>query len=219
MTELNDGNYERAIAESSKILAIRGKVYPSTLANVTLIGEMKDGQCVEGETQIARCGKGIERMWLRPENARPLDEAVQAIKMADAIVLGPGSVYTSIVPNLLVDGVAEAIGRSRAVRIYVCNVMTQPGETDTYSASDHVRAIARHAPGVRLFDYVLVNKRRPAPEIMAKYERVGQRFVEPDVDAIRDMGYTPIVGDFISEQQVLRHDTESLANAIMRLII
>ncbi|HEY3330161.1 MAG TPA: gluconeogenesis factor YvcK family protein [Capsulimonadaceae bacterium] len=219
MTELNDGNYEKAIADASKILAIRGKVYPSTLSSVTLIGEMEDGECIEGEVQIAHSAKKIERIWLRPESARPVDEALTAIKNADAIVLGPGSVYTSVIPNLLVDGIAEAIHRSKAVKIYVCNVMTQPGETDGFKASDHVCAIAAHAPGKRLFDYVLVNKQRPDPALLAKYGGVGQNFVEPDVDNIRALGYTPVLGNFISETNVVRHNADNLSEAIFRVII
>lgn len=214
MTELNEGDYEKAISDAGKILAIRGKVYPSTLSKVTLIGEMENGECIEGETQIAGSGKRIERIWMRPENARPLSDAVAAIKNADAIVLGPGSVYTSIVPNLLVDGIAEAINSSHAVKMYVCNVMTQPGETDGFAASDHVRAIAAHAGGRRLFDYILVNKRRPTTEMLARYEKVGQRFVEPDVEKIRALGYTPILGDLMSQTDVVRHDPRKLALAI-----
>jgi len=112
ITEINNGNYELAIADASKILAIRGNVYPSTLNHVTLIGEMSDGDCIEGEVQIAHSGKQVERIWLRPENAQPLDDALTAIKNADAIILGPGSVFTSVAPNLLVDGIADAIDRS-----------------------------------------------------------------------------------------------------------
>jgi uncharacterized cofD-like protein len=219
LADINDGNYEKAIDDASKILAIRGKVYPSTLTKVTLIGEMEDGTCIEGETQIASSDQKIERVWLRPENATPVDEAIKAIKRADAIILGPGSVFTSVIPNLLVDGIADAVDRSKAVKIYVCNVMTQPGETDGFTASDHVCTIAEHAPGKRLFDYVLVNKRRPAPELIERYEKVGQSFVEPDVDNIRALGYTPILGDFISETNVLRHNTDNLADAIFRILI
>jgi len=219
LTELNRGDYEKAIADASKILAIRGKVYPSTVAKVTLIGEMDDGQCIEGETQLAATKKKIARVWLRPENAQPLDEAISAIENADAIVLGPGSIYTSIIPNLLVDGIIDAIDSSRAVKLYVCNVMTQPGESDGFSASDHVAALAVHAPGKRLFDFVLVNKMRPAAELLTKYERYGQHFVEPDVEKIRTMGYTPILGDFISQSDVLRHDGSNLTRAIFRNLI
>jgi uncharacterized cofD-like protein len=219
MTELNKGDYEKAIEDASKILAIRGKVYPSTVAKVMLIGEMDDGQCIEGETQIAATKKKIARVWLRPENAQPLDEAIAAIEKADAIILGPGSIYTSIIPNLLVDGIIDAIDRSRAIKLYVCNVMTQPGESDGFTASDHVAALATHAPGKRLFDLVLVNKMRPAAELLTKYERVGQFFVEPDVEKIRSMGYTPILGDFISQSDFLRHDGGNLTRAIFRNLI
>jgi uncharacterized cofD-like protein len=118
-----------------------------------------------------------------------------------------------------VDGIADAIHRSRAVKIYVCNVMTQPGETDGFKASDHVCAIASHAPGKRLFDYVLVNKQRPDPALLAKYAGVGQQFVEPDVDNIRALGYTPVLGNFISETNVVRHNADSLSEAIFRVII
>jgi uncharacterized cofD-like protein len=219
MTELNHGDYEKAIADASKILAIRGKVYPSTVSKVTLIGEMDDGQCVEGEVQIAETKKKIARVWLRPENAQPLQEAIAAIANADAIILGPGSIYTSVVPNLLVEGIPEAIDRSTAIKMYVCNVMTQPGESDGFTASDHAIALALHAPGKRLFDFMLVNKMRPAPELLAKYEAVGQFFVEPDVEQIRGLGYTPIIGDFISQSDVVRHDGQKLTRAIFRNLI
>jgi len=219
MAEINDGDYERAIADASKILAIRGRVYPSTLERVTLIGELEDGECVEGEVQIIRTHKKLARMWLRPENAQPRPAALEAIAAADAIILGPGSVYTSIIPNLLVDGIADAIHNSKAVKIYVCNVMTEVGETDGFSASDHVAAITAHAPGRRLFDYVLVNKQRPAPERLEFYKNYGQSFVEPDVEQIRALGYTPILGNFISQTQEVRHDANRLADAIRRQLI
>ena len=219
MTEIYKGNYEQAIAATSKVLAIRGKVYPSTVQNVTLLGEMEDGSIVEGETQIAHHALPIKRMYLRPENAQPLDEAVEAIRLADAIIFGPGSVYTSVIPNLLVDGIADAVERSRAVKIYVCNVMTQPGETDNYTASDHLRVIAEHAPGKRLFDYALVNKEPPDGTILERYEKYGQRFVVPDVEAIRAQGYTPIAVNLISQTDIVRHDPARLAEAIYRIIL
>ena len=219
MTEIYKGNYEQAIAATSKVLAIRGRVYPSTTQNVTLLAEMEDGSVVEGETQIAGHPQPVRRMLLRPENAQPLPEALEAIRLADAIIFGPGSVYTSVVPNLLVDGVAEAVERSKAVKIYVCNVMTQPGETDNYTASQHLRVIADHAPGRRLFDYALVNKEPPSHEILEKYEKYGQRFVTPDVDEIRKMGYTPVAVNLISQTDIVRHDPARLAEAIYRIIL
>lgn len=219
MTEIYKGNYEQAIAATSKVLAIRGKVYPSTLHNVCLLGEMEDGAIIEGETEIAAHPQPIKRMYLRPENAQPLAEAVEAIRLADAIILGPGSVYTSVIPNLLVDGIADAIARSRSIKIYACNVMTQPGETDGFSAADHIRAIADHAPGRRLVDYVLVNKEMPAPDVLARYEKYGQRFVAPDMDAIRALGYTPRAENLVSQTDVARHDPKRLAEAIFKIIL
>ena len=224
MTEIYKGNYEQAIAATSKVLAIRGKVYPSTVQNVCLVGEMEDGTIVEGETQIADHPQPITRIYLRPENAQPLDEALEAIRLADAIILGPGSVYTSVVPNLLVEGIAEAIAQSRAVKIYVCNVMTQPGETDGFTAADHVRVLAEHAPLTdagrrRLLHHVLVNKERPSDELFARYAKYGQQFVEPDLDAIRALGYAPYAANLISQSDVVRHDPARLADAIVRLIM
>ena len=219
MTEIYKGNYEQAIAATSKVLAIRGKVYPSTVQNVTLLGEMEDGSIIEGETQIAHHALSIKRMYLRPENAQPLPEALEAIRLADAIIMGPGSVYTSVIPNLLVDGIAEAIHRSKAVKIYVCNVMTQPGETDNYTASDHVRALMLHAPGKKLVDYVLINKEPPGHEVLERYEKYGQRFVTPDADAIRAMGLTPVAVNLISQTDIVRHNPAHLAEAIYRIIL
>ena len=219
MTEIYKGNYEQAIAATSKVLAIRGKVYPSTVQNVTLLGEMEDGSIIEGETQIAHHTLPIQRMYLRPENAQPLPEALEAIRLADAIIMGPGSVYTSVVPNLLVDGIADAIARSKAVKIYVCNVMTQPGETDNYTASDHVRALMQHAPGKRLIDYVLINKEPPGEAVLERYEKYGQRFVTPDADAIRAMGLTPVAVNLISQTDIVRHNPAQLAEAIYRIIL
>ena len=218
MTEMYDGNYEQAIAATSKVLAIRGKVYPSTLQNVCLLGEMDDGSIVEGETQIAHHPLSIRRMYLRPENAQPMAEGLEAIALADAIILGPGSVFTSIVPNLLVEGIADAVSRSSAAKIYVCNVMTQAGETEGFAASDHVRALADHAPGAKLFHYVLLNKETPSADVLARYEKYGQRFVTPDVEKIRAMGYVPIAANLVSQTDTVRHDPARLAEAIFRVI-
>ncbi|MEJ5251046.1 MAG: YvcK family protein [Armatimonadota bacterium] len=211
------GDFERAIRETSKVLAIRGRVLPSTLDHVRLRAKMEDGSIIEGETAIATSPLKIRQMMLNPPNARALDEALHAIREADVLVLGPGSVFTSIIPNLLVDGIADAIHHSHALRVYVCNVMTQPGETDGFTASDHVRAIEAHCP-VRLFDYVLVNTTRPSPELLERYRKSGAEFVEPDIDRIRAMGYRTIAGDFISQTDVVRHDPHKLADAIMQLL-
>ncbi len=210
------GDFESAIRQTSNILAIRGLVLPSTNTPVRLQAEMDDGQLAEGETDIVKYPSPIKHIMLHPSNVEPLEETLRSIELADCIVLGPGSVYTSIIPNLLVDGIAKAIEESNAAKIYVCNVMTQPGETDGFTASDHVRAILRHTDR-RVFHYVLVNIIRPNQDLLARYEKVGQKFVEPDSNAIRSLGFRPILGDFISETDVVRHDSTKLGQAILRL--
>lgn len=217
MTQIT-GDFEMAVKETSNILAIRGRVLPSTLEQVNLMAEMEDGTIIEGETSITKSPLTIKQIMLHPSTARPLDEALKAIELADCIIMGPGSVYTSVVPNLLVKGIPEAIQASKAaVKVYVCNVMTQPGETDGYTASGHVKAIAKHADW-RVFSHVLVNNVRPSKELLEKYSLQGQFFVEPDLAAIRELGYKPIVGDYISQTNVVRHDPEKLAEAIVKLI-
>lgn len=210
------GDFERAVKEISKVLAIRGRVLPSTLAHVILRAEMEDGACVEGETAIVAHPARIRRMYIKPPDAAALDEAVDAIRQADIVILGPGSLFTSVLPNLLVRGIEEATYRTNALRVYVCNVMTQPGETDGFTASDHVRTIEAHV-GRRVFDYVLVNTALPRQDLIDKYHEGGQEFVEPDIDRIRAMGYRPVTGNFISESDVVRHDPLRLAEAILKL--
>lgn len=216
MTDIT-GDFERAVKETSKVLAIRGTVLPSTLQNISLRAEMKDGSVIHGESEIVGAGKGISQVSLVPEDVRPLEESLEAIRLANAIVIGPGSVYTSVVPNLLVRGISDAIASSKAVKVYVCNVMTQPGETDDFQASDHVKAIVRHA-GRRIFDYVLVNREVPSLRLLEKYHAQGADLVSPDVDVIRELGYKPITGNFISQTEVVRHDPQKLAQAILRLV-
>lgn len=216
MTQIT-GDFEKAVKETSNILAIRGTVYPSTIENVKLQAELEDGTFAEGETTIVDSPLAIKNMMLYPSNVKPLDETLSAIELADCIVMGPGSVYTSVVPNLLVNGMAEAIQRSKAVKVYVCNVMTQPGETDGYTASGHVKAISRHSE-YKVFDYVLVNNKKPSKEMLAKYAGENQFYVEPDLSTVKEMGYRPIAGNYISETNVLRHDPTKLAEAIMKLI-
>ncbi len=217
------GDFEKAVKETSNILAIRGQVLPSTIENVRLQAEMEDGSFAEGETTITRSPTAIKHIMLHPSTVQPLDETLRSIERADRIVMGPGSVYTSVIPNLLVHGIPEAIRKSKAVKIYVCNVMTQPGETDGYTASDHVKAVAGHidkqeSGGKRLFTYVLVNQERPSGELLEKYAAERQFFVEPDTAAIRHMGYELIVGNYISQTDVVRHDPEKLAQAILKRI-
>jgi len=215
MTEIT-GDFEQAVRESSKVLAVRGQVLPATLQPVVLAAEYADGSRTRGESQLPRAGKRIRRVALEPPDVQPLAEAVRAIREADVIVLGPGSLYTSILPNLLVPGIADAIRRSEAMRVYVCNVMTQPGETDGYAASDHVRALLDHA-GPGIVDYVLLNSGRVPPGLAEKYRQQGAYPVVADLPAIRALGLVPISRPLISATDLARHDSEKLALALRDL--
>jgi uncharacterized cofD-like protein len=184
---------------------------------------MSDGTTVAGETSIVHDPNAIRQIRLVPERPTPPTEVLQAIREADVIVLGPGSVFTSVIPNLLVPEIAHALAESRALRVYACNVMTQPGETDNFTASDHLRVIIEHtAPflpmGKRIIDAVLVNTERPAKSLLVRYETVGAHFVEPDTEKIRAMGYDAIRGTFMSGKDYVRHDPEAIALAIVKLL-
>ncbi|MDO8524917.1 MAG: YvcK family protein [Candidatus Omnitrophota bacterium] len=173
------GDFDAAIKESSKVLAIRGRVLPSTLDKVVLAAEYSDGSEIVGESMIPKSGLPIKRIHLRPVNCKPTDEAVDAIRRADVIVLGPGSLYTSIMPNLMVGKIYQEIISSKAVKIYVCNVMTQKGETEEYKASDHLRAIIEHtAPGI--VDYCVINTAKIKGEMLEKYKTEEAYPVIPD---------------------------------------
>lgn len=217
LTELNNGDFQKAVLQASQVLNIRGEVWPSTLEQITLVGEMEDGSILHGETTIAHSPLRIKRIRLNPEDVSAPPEVIEAIENADIIVIGPGSVYTSIIPNLLVRGIPEALNRARAPRVYVCNVMTQPGESDRYSASDHVQAVVGHVP-VKIVDYVLLNTDVPSPALLDKYGLSGSGLVTADTDRIRKLGFKPLPGSFISGTDVVRHDPTKLAEAIMRLL-
>jgi uncharacterized cofD-like protein len=210
------GNFDRAIKESSRVLNIKGRVLPSTLGIVRLCARLADGSVVEGETTISKSGQPIKQVFFDPSYAAPLGEVITAIREADAIVLGPGSLYTSILPNFLVDRIAREVAASAAVKMYVCNVMTQPGETDNMTAADHVQALLDNA-GSRVCDYVIVNDRPPS-KLLEAYAEEGQVPVHPDVDRIRTMGLTPIHADVISETVTVRHDPEKLAQVVLGAI-
>jgi uncharacterized cofD-like protein len=211
------GDFEEAVRQTSRVLAIRGRVLPSTLRHVHIYAELLDGSRVEGEQAISDAQQPIRRMGLSDPDAEPLDEALAAIATADAIIIGPGSVYTSLVPNFLVNRIADAVADSSALKIYVCNVMTQPHETTGFAASDHVRAVVDQARR-RVFDYVLVNTTPPSEELVRRYADADSFFVHPDVDSIRAMGFRPVAGDYLSESAVVRHDPDKLSQAIVRLV-
>ncbi|MDE2483446.1 MAG: YvcK family protein [bacterium] len=210
------GNFDKAIKESSRVLNIVGRVLPATLAVVRLCAELDDGTIVEGESNIPLAKRPIRRVFFDPDLVEPLDEALEAIRDADAIVLGPGSLFTSILPNFLIDRIAAEVARAHAVKIYVCNVMTQPGETESMSAADHVEALFAHA-GSRVCDFVVVNDQPPS-KLLATYAEEGQVPVEADVERIVAMGLTPIHAEMISETQTVRHDPDKLAETVLGVV-
>jgi uncharacterized cofD-like protein len=211
------GDFEEAVKESSRVLAVRGRVLPSTLENVVLIAQCQGGRVVYGESTIGKCRTRIEKVFLKPANPRALPEALSSIAKADAIVLGPGSLFTSVIPNLLVEGIPDAIRESRAPRIYVCNVMTQPGETDCFTAADHVKAIMDHA-GSGIIDYVLINTGGVPEKLAEKYSLEGAYPVEVDRDRLELLGIKVIEEDLISNMDYARHDPFRLAEAVLRIV-
>lgn len=207
------GDFEKAVAESSKVLAIRGRVIPSTVEKVTLVGEFMDGSRVEGETNITGVHKPLKSIRLKPDNCRAQPEAIDAIENADIIIMGPGSLYTSILPNLLIEDIYNAILKSDAYKAYVSNVMTQPGETDHYSAWDHMRVLIEHTDP-RIVDACFVNVGTIPLDILNKYSDQGAAPVRLDLDLIRQKGYEVVEGSFLDSNGQIRHDAESLARLI-----
>jgi uncharacterized cofD-like protein len=215
MTEVL-GDFEQALKESSKVLAVRGRVLPASTQRVRLIATMTDGTIVEGESKIPEAGKTIDRVHLYPAEVVPAQSVLDAITDADVIVLGPGSLYTSVLPNLLVDDVAETLRRSRAMKIYICNVMTQPGETSGYTASMHAKAIIDHAgPGV--IDYIIVNSKPVSEEAQKKYAAEQSYPVAVDEDGLAELGVRYLKADIISQDNPAHHDADKLAANIMEL--
>ena len=216
MTEVT-GDVETALKESSKVLAVKGRVLPASTAHVRLDAIMDDGTVVQGESQIPEVHKHIHRVKLYPEHAQPVDAALEALETADAIILGPGSLYTSIMPNLLVDGVADAVKKSHALKIYICNVMTQPGETDGYTASMHAKAILDHA-GKGAIDFMLVNSHPISEEMKRYYAEKGAFPVKIDEEEVNKLGIGLMKADIINESDVIRHDPDKLCRAVMKMI-
>jgi len=211
------GNFDRAVKESSRVLNIKGRVLPATLAVTWLRATMEDGTIVEGESAITQARKRIESISLEPEHSAPLGEVIEALRTADAIVLGPGSLYTSIMPNLLVDRIAREVETSNAVKIYVSNVMTQPGETDDFTASRHIEVLLTQA-GAKVCDYAIVNSQPPRSRLRDVYAEEGQVWVEPDPEGIKKLGVRPVLADVIGETTNVRHDPDKLAEVVVNLI-
>ncbi len=217
MTRLT-GDFEKAIKETSKVLALKGQVIPSTLNNVRLVAEHKDGSTTVGEEKIPKAQKPINKVMLDPVASEATPDAVKAIKEAQIIILGPGSLYTSIIPNLLIKEISDAIVESKATKVYVCNVMTQPGETDGYSVCDHIRAMVNHSHP-RILDYCIINTGEVPTDIRRRYASQNAYFVINDRRKIENMGYRVIEDDFTTiEKDVIRHDPIKLAKIILGLI-
>ena len=217
MTQLT-GDFEKAIKETSKVLALRGQVIPSTLEDVTLVAHFSDGSMITGEEQIPQARKSINRVSLIPEEPLATPDALKAIKEAQIIVLGPGSLYTSIIPNLLIKEITQAIAKSEAVKVYVCNVMTQRGETDGYSVSDHIKALLKHSHE-QILDYCVVNNGEVPAEVLKRYSDDNSLLVVNDRKKIESMGYRIVEEDFSMIQDgVIRHDPEKLAKIILSFI-
>ncbi|WP_263409660.1 gluconeogenesis factor YvcK family protein [Terriglobus tenax] len=213
------GDFAQAVQHSSQILATRGRIYPVTTANVSLAALMDDGSHVHGETRITASKRRIQELYLEPEEAHPLPETLAAIQQADLISLGPGSLYTSLITNLLVRGIPEAIETSRATRIYICNLMTQANESLGLTASQHIQKIMQHSGERRLFDYALVNTAPISPQLLEQYAREGQTPIAADLEAIRALGVEPVTGNFLFEGTVLRHDYDRVAETMLQLAV
>ena len=212
------GDFAQAVQMSSQILATRGRIFPATNTDVTLAARMKDGSVVRGETNITASKQSIAELMLEPSTADPLPETLEAIAQADLITLGPGSLYTSLITNLLVRGIPEALVSSRATRVFVCNLMTQANESLGLTASQHIEKIMQHAGGMPIFDYALVNTAPISEERLEQYAREGQQPIEPDLEQIRALGVVPVTGNFVHEGgEVLRHDFESVASRLLEL--
>jgi uncharacterized cofD-like protein len=216
-------NFEEAIKKMSDVLAVKGKVYPVTLDDVTLCAELASGEIVRGESKIPKTANlmhdKIKRVFLEPENPKPLEDALFAIENADCVLIGPGSLYTSILPNLVIDDISKNIKNTKALRIYVSNIMTQIGETDGYNLSQHIEAIKKHCNG-NIFDFIIANNGKIPEKYYEKYREDGQNMVDTDEENIdKDIEIVKENLVFINNKELLRHDTYKLSETIMELIL
>jgi uncharacterized cofD-like protein len=217
LTEIT-GDFGQAIQLASKILATRGRIYPVTTANATLVASMDDGSLVRGETNITASKRRIVELMLDPPDAGALPEALEAIERADLITVGPGSLYTSLITNLLVRGIPEALKKARGVRVFICNLMTQANESLNLTASEHIERIYEHA-GRPIFDYALVNTGVVSEETRARYAAEGADVIQPDVERIEALGIRCITGNFAAEGDVLRHASDRVAAQVLSLAL
>ena len=215
LTEVT-GDFTEAIRLSSEILASKGHIYPATISDVRLVAELDDGSFVSGETQISKSSQGIRHLRLEPEQCLPLPQVLRALRGADIITVGPGSLYTSILPNLLVSQVARVIGQTQATKIYVNNLMTQPGETDGYSARAHLETIRQYAPEIH-FDFVVVNDRRISVEQAERYAAEGayQIGIDDPIDDALDQTTEIVRADLLDDGEKVRHNSDRLAQVVL----
>ncbi|MFH1128373.1 MAG: uridine diphosphate-N-acetylglucosamine-binding protein YvcK [Candidatus Omnitrophota bacterium] len=216
MTRLT-GDFEKAIKETSKVLALKGQVIPSTLNNVVLVAQHEDGTITEGEDNIPKAHRPIKRVMLKPEEPLATPEAIKAIEEAEVIVFGPGSLYTSILPNLLIKEIRDAVVASEAVKAYVCNVMTQPGETDGFRVSDHIKTLVNHSHP-RILDYCIINTAEMPASTLKRYAEKNSYMVVNDTRNIEKLGYRVVESDVIISDDVIRHDNLKLAQVILGLL-
>ena len=209
------GDFAKGISEVSKVLNVRGDIIPAANESVVLHAKMCDGSIVSGESKIPKVNKRIKQVYLTPEHIKPLPNSLKAIRRADTIIIGPGSLYTSVLPNLLVPGIADEIKKSRAKKVYICNVMTQVGETEDYSASEHVKAIIDHC-GAGIIDHVLIND-TPIPQNIVKlYAEENAKPVKMDIELLQDLGVHVIYDSFVTyNDNVIRHDATRVSEVIL----
>ncbi len=218
MSEIT-GDLEQAVAASSQVLAIRGRVFPATLSDVNLWAELEDGRVIEGESNIPQAGGKIVNVGCIPADPPALPAVIEAIEKAEYIIIGPGSLYTSIIPNLLVPEIREAIASAKVPRIYVCNIMTQPGETEGYSVADHIEAIDRLSKQKKLFDAVLVHRKSPSPISLERYAKENSHPVYLDRQEVAKLNRRVVMANVMEEDETMgyvRHDPNQLARVLLR---
>src|SRR5271168_275947 len=210
-------DFSEAVRLSSEILVTRGHIYPATTSNIELETLMEDGTRVRGETKITASKGRIRELFLDPPDVGPMPQTLEAIAHADMITIGPGSLFTSLIPNLLVRGISQAIVESPATKVYICNLMTQANESLDLTAADHVRALNRHAQK-QIFDFAMINRIPASDELKMKYASEGACQIVNDLDAVETLGVIPVLGDYLDEGGVARHNTTRVARDLMQLI-
>jgi len=210
-------DFGEAVRLSAEVLLTRGHIYPATAANIDLEAHMEDGSRVRGETSITASKGKINELVLVPADVEPLPQTLEAIAQADLITIGPGSLFTSLIANLLVRGIPQAIVKSRAIKVYVSNLMTQTNESLGLTAAEHIRALNRHAHVDRIFDYALINRKPASPALKAKYALEGASQIVADLEEIERLGVIPVLGDYLLEDKVARHATERVAEDLLGL--